>query len=455
MENITLDELITVLNGKIRNYKGNLTINGISTDTRTIKNGSLFVALKGEKFNGNEFVDKASENGAICAVVSENINCNIPYIIVEDTLLALGKIANYYRKKFNIPIIGVTGSVGKTSTKEAIAYVLETKLNVHKTEKNFNNEIGLPQTLFNLNKEHEVSVIELGMNNFHEIERLSKISKPDIGVITNIGTAHIENLGDKEGIMRAKMEITSCFNKDNILIINGDDEYLAKIKKRPYKVIKVSINNKGDYNAYDIKDLGENGSQFKIIFKGREEIIKINAPGAYNIYNALISIVIGEILNIDINDIKKGIENYTPSGMRMNIINLNSGVRVIADCYNANPESMKASINVLKSFKGNRRIAVLGDMFELGKYSEKGHREVGLEIKDKADILVTIGKDSKYIFDEAKDYIECKHFETKKEAEEYLSGIIQDGDIILVKASRGMEMETIIDYITNALEGRK
>lgn len=455
METITLNELVDLLGSKVRNYKGDLKINNISTDTRTIKQGDLFVALKGENFDGNNFVNKAIKNGAVCAIISKEIDCDIPCIIIENTLFALGKIASYYRSKFNIPLIGITGSVGKTSTKEVIACVLEKKFNVHKTDKNFNNEIGLPQTLFNLNNKHEVSVIEMGMNNFNEIERLTNIAKPSIGVITNIGTAHIENLGNKEGIMKAKMEIDSCFNENSILIVNGDDEYLSKISNMPYNVIKVSINNAGDYNAYDIVELGENGTEFKVNFNGKEEKIKISSPGTYNIYNALISIVIGDILKVNIEDIKKGIEEYSPGGMRMNVINFDNGIKVIADCYNANLESMKASVNVLKTFKGNKRIAVLGDMFELGEYSEDAHREVGLETRENIDLLITIGQDSKYIFDEAKEYIECKHFESKEEAQEYLLRKISYNDIVLVKASRGMKLETIIDYITKALEGRK
>lgn len=452
MENIALDQIVGLLDGKVENYKENITINKVSTDTRTIENGSLFVALKGENFNGNKFVSKAEENGAVCAIVSEKVDCNIPYIIVDNTLFALGKIANHYKNQFKIPFIAVTGSVGKTSTKEVIASVLGKKFNVHKTDKNFNNEIGLPHTLFNLNKKHEVSVVEMGMNNFGEIERLASIAVPSIGVITNVGTAHIENLGSREGILKAKMEITSGFDKDSILIVNGDDDYLKNINNKPYKVIKVSLNGNGDYNAYDLVDLGEYGIEFKVNYKGNEEIIKVNSPGVYNVYNALISIAIGEILEMDINDIKEGIKDFVPCGMRMNIQTLKNGVKIIADCYNANPESMKASLGVLSSFKGNKKIAVLGDMFELGDYAEKGHRETGIYARDKADMLIAIGENAKYIYDEAKEYIDCKHFINKEDAEKYLLQKLEPKDIVLVKASRGMKLETVIDYIIKDTE---
>lgn len=452
MENITLDEIINLLDGKVINYKKGLIVCGVSTDTRTIEKGNLFIALKGDNFNGNKFVQKAKENGAICAIVSEPIDTDIPHIIVDNTLFSLGKISSYYRERFNIPFIAVTGSTGKTSTKEVIASVLQKKFNVHKTDKNFNNEIGLPHTLFNLNSEHEVSVVEMGMNNFHEIERLSKIAKPSIGIITNIGTAHIENLGSREGILKAKMEITTSFNENSTLIVNGDDEYLANLKDMPYKIIKVSVNGNGDYNAYDVASFGEEGVEFKIFYKGNEEVIKINSPGVYNVYNALVSIAIGDILGMDIEDMKNGIGEFTPCGMRMNVRVLNNGSKIIEDCYNANPESMKASLSVLSSFNGNKKIAVLGDMFELGSYSEKGHREVGIYARGKADILITIGESSKYIYDEAKDYIESKHFCSKDEAEKYILSIFNAGDVMLFKASRGMKLETVIDYIIKAME---
>lgn len=451
MKKLSLDEIINLLQGEVVNYKKDLIVNGISTDTRSIKKGDVFIALKGENFNGNKFVNLAEENGAICAVVSEKVECNIPTIIVENTLYALGSIASYYRQKFDIPFIAVTGSAGKTSTKEVIASVLEEGFSVHKTEKNFNNEIGLPHTIFKLDSNHEVSVVEMGMNNFHEIERLSKIAKPNIGVITNIGTAHIENLKSREGIFKAKMEITSCFDKNSILIVNGDDDYLKTINNTLYKVIKVSIKGNGDYNAYNIIDKGEEGVEFTTIYKGQEEVIKINSPGLYNVYNALVSIAIGEILNMDIDLIKKGVSNFVPCGMRMNVKNLDN-IKIIEDCYNANPESMKESLNVLKSFKGDRKIAILGDMFELGDYAETGHRQVGEFIKDKADILIAIGNNAKYIHDEANKFIESVYFENKIDAEKYIKSIIRNKDVLLVKASRGMKLETIIDYIIKDVE---
>ncbi|KMT21403.1 UDP-N-acetylmuramoyl-tripeptide--D-alanyl-D-alanine ligase [Clostridium cylindrosporum] len=452
MEKMTLDEIINILDGNVVNYKENIVVNGVSTDTRTINEGDLFVALKGENFNGNKFVSKAVENGAICAIVSEPVESDIPYILVNNTLFALGKIAAYYKSKFNIPFIAVTGSVGKTSTKEVISSVLSKNFNVHKTDKNFNNEIGLPHTLFNLKHGHEVSVLEMGMNNFHEIERLSEIAKPNIGVITNIGTAHIENLGSKEGILKAKMEITTFFDKDSILIVNGDDELLKTVGDMHYKIIKLSINNLGDYNAFDVIDYGEEGIEFKIIYKGSEETIKVNSPGVYNVYNALAAIAIADILGMRIEDMKEGIADFAPCGMRMNVKTLKDGIKIIADCYNANPESMKASLSVLNSFKGNKKIAVLGDMFELGDYSETGHREVGIDIRNKANVLIAIGENSKYIYDEAKDYIESRYFLKKEEAQIYLRNILEPGDIALVKASRGMKLETVIDYITKDTE---
>ncbi|MEF9951807.1 MAG: UDP-N-acetylmuramoyl-tripeptide--D-alanyl-D-alanine ligase [Clostridium sp.] len=452
MENLTLLEIKSALNGEVFNFNEDSVIKGVSTDTRTISHGDVFVALKGENFNGNKFVNLAKEKGAILAIVSEDIEEDIPYIKVEDTLVALGKIASFYKNKFNLPMIAVTGSVGKTSTKEVIASMLSESFNVHKTDKNFNNEIGLPKTLFNLNSDHQVSVVEMGMNNFHEIERLSLMARPNIGVITNIGTAHIENLGSKEGILKAKMEITSSFDSNSVLIVNGDDEYLKNIQSDKYKVVKVTVDSEGDYRGYDIKNLGEEGVEFKILFNGREETIRINALGVYNVYNALAAIAIGDMLSMDINDMKEGIAKFLPCGMRMKVYEGDNNIKIIADCYNANPESMKSSLEVLKSFKGSRKIAVLGDMFELGDYSENGHRSTGIAARESASMLIAVGNSARFIYEEAKDYIDSKYFSSKEEAEVYIKNNLKSEDVLLLKASRGMKMETILDYILKDTE---
>lgn len=455
MESLSFDEIVNCLGGKSINYSKNLIISGICTDSRKIKKGDLFIALKGDNFDGNEFVNECFKKGAIAAVISKDINCIGPAVLVDDGLIALKSLAELYKKRFNIPIIAVTGSSGKTTTKEIISAVLAQKYKVHKTYQNLNNEIGLPLTLFELKKEHELSVLEMGMNSLGEIQRLVTISRPDIGVITNIGTAHIENLKSRENILKAKMELTTYFDKKSILLLNGDDEYLSLVKNKDYKIIWVSTKGNGDYNATDIKNLGEEGVEFKCNYRGEEHLFKICIPGIHNVYNGLFAIALGDFYDINPNDIKKGLMEFKPGNNRMDIINMSSNISIINDSYNANLDSMKAAIDVLNSFKNSRKIAVLGDMFELGDFSIKAHKEVGRYVKDRADILVAIGKESKYIYDEAHEKIESRHFETKDEACSFLKSIVRQKDAILIKASRGMGLEDVVSYLTKELGDRK
>lgn len=448
MEELSLKCILHAVDGILINHeREDIIIRGVSTDSRKIKAGDVFIALKGINMDGHEYVDKAYKSGAVIAIVSRKVNCDIPQIIVEDTFVALKKLAASYRKLFDIPVIGVTGSTGKTSTKEIIAAVLQQDFNIHKTMMNYNNEIGLPMTIFELNSNNEISILEMGMNNLGEIKRLSEIAKPSIGVITNIGTAHIENLGSRENILKAKMEITSYFDENSILIINGDDEYLSRLIKDKFDIIKVSRNNKGNYNAFDIVSYGELGVEFKCIYRNEIFKFKINVPGQHNIYNALCAIAIGDIFNMNIKEIQAGLENYKPVGQRMNIINMNEDIKILNDCYNANPDSMKAALDVLSAYEKRRKIAILGDMFELGDFSEDAHKQVGNYLKDKCDLLIAVGDDAIYIFNEAKKNIESHYFESKDEASSYISSIIKAGDVVLIKASRGMKMEDITNYL--------
>ncbi|GFR34998.1 hypothetical protein TCEA9_08100 [Thermobrachium celere] len=451
-EIITTDDIIKATCGKVFNLNENIIINKITTDSRKVEKADVFIALKGEKFDGHDFLGEVKDKGAVCAVVSKFIpNVDIPQILVDDTLRAYKEIARYYRRRFDIPIVAITGSCGKTTTKEMIASVLSSRLNVHKTEKNFNNEIGLPMTILNLKSKHEASVVEMGMNHFGEIESLSYVALPKIAVITNIGTAHIENLGSRENILKAKMEITTYFNEENILVINSDDDMLSTVKTDKYKIIKFAINSDADYKAYDIIDLGQDGMEFKCNISGVERRFKVNLPGQHNIYNALSAIAVGDILGLQYEDIYNGILNFNPGSMRMNIVELKDDIKFIVDCYNANPDSMKAAIDVLNKFNG-RRIAVLGDMFELGEFSKAMHKEVGNYLVDKCDVLIAIGEFAKEYYNEAMGKIECYYFINKEEAFDFIKNFIKRDDVVLFKASRGMKLEYISDSL---IEQRK
>lgn len=447
MEKLLLSEIENCLKAKLCNLYMDIAVSGISTDSRNIKPGELFVALEGGNFDGHKFLSEVFEKGAIATVVSKEVEATYPIIKVDNTLSALKEIAAYYRQKFSLPVVAVTGSTGKTSTKEMIAAVLENSFSVHKTQKNYNNEIGLPHTLFNLENRHEISVLEMGMNNLGEIERLAYMARPNIAVITNIGTAHIENLGTRENILKAKMEITTYFDCSSILIVNGDDEYLNKISDKAYRIIKVSQNGKGDYNAFNIKDFGEEGTEFTCAVRGINYVFKIKVPGIHNVYNALAAIAIGDGFDMKPNKIVEGMLNFNPGKMRMDIFELSNGLKIINDCYNANPDSMKAALNVLASYKNKRRVALLGDMFELGNYSKELHGEVGKYLPQHCDVLIAVGELGHYIYKEGKEALEAYYYKTKEEACENIHKILQPGDVLLIKASRGMNMEYITNYL--------
>ncbi|MGL5507316.1 MAG: UDP-N-acetylmuramoyl-tripeptide--D-alanyl-D-alanine ligase [Paraclostridium sp.] len=360
-------------------------------------------------------------------------------------------MAKYYKEKFIIPYIGVTGSVGKTTTKDMIYAAISNEFKTLKNEGNFNNHIGVPLTLFNLNKEHECAIIEMGMSNFKEIEYLANIVNPKIGVISNIGLSHIENLGSQDGILKAKLEITTKFNDTNTLIVNGDDEYLRKILKEnfDYNLKTFGFDSSNDIYCTEYV-MTEDSISFKCMIDGKEEDIFIPTVGKHNIYNAMASILVGLTLNMKLEDIKLGLKEFTASKMRLDIFK-NGDLTIINDAYNASPDSMKAALDILGRYE-KRRVAILGDMFEMGEHSEYGHRIVGEASINNVDVLVTIGDMSSFISDEAKrlglNNKNIHHFDSKESAIESLENLINNDDVVLVKASRGMKLEKIVEYLS-------
>ncbi len=459
-------DIIKICDGILVFGNEDLICENFSKDTRTINVNDVYVGIKGENFDGNILYQSALEKGAkVCILQDVQIDESVKkiyeadraIIVVDNTIKALQKIAQYKRSLYNIPVIAVTGSVGKTSTKDIIASVVGTKYKVHKTQGNFNNHIGLPLTILGL-KNHEVLVVEMGMNNLGEISLLSKIAKPTIGVITNVGTSHIGNLGSRENILKAKLEILDGMNDNGILIINNDNDLLHewyKNYKGNIKVITYGIENKSDVMALNI-NLKEDSSDFdvdlspKAITSESDLMIRnVNMPigGTHFVYNALCAICVGITISVSNEDIKYGIRKFELSKNRMELINLPNDVVVINDCYNANYDSMKAGIEYLSKTSANRKIAVLGDMLELGEFSEELHKKVGEEIiKNRIDILITVGEMGKVISDTVSsvnsNVYNCKNNE---EAVRTIKKIICKDDIILVKASNGMKFKQIID----------
>ena len=451
---LSLNEISTAVNGTPYNFRGEDTfVYGICTDTRKNPALSLFIALKGENFNGHDFIGAAYSKGAICAVTDRIINTDKPFIVVENTTVAYGKIASVYKKKFKLLTVAVTGSVGKTTTKEAICAVLSSKLAVCKTEANFNNEIGIPQTLLGINANHRAAVIEMGMCAMGEIASLSKITEPDISVITNIGSSHIGNLGSKENICKAKLEIVEGMKKDAILLLNGDDEYLQKVPIEAQTKKLVGIENENcDFRAVNIRE--ENGGmKFDLVYDGEIYHLFIGALGNHSVMAASFAAACGIICGMSETDLQNGLNRFMGGELRQKIINRN-GFKIIDDCYNASPESMRASIDVLKCIKPNkssRAIAVLGEMKELGSFSSMMHEAIGEYAAQNDCVLFIFGNNDNTIA-MAKAYEHSGKKATMlgddyETAAQIIKTNIKEGDVLLFKASRAVKLENVAEKI--------
>lgn len=450
---IYVSDIIDRCGGVLISGDPGLICDSFSKDTRTISAGDIYVGIKGENFDGNEFYGLAFDNGAKACIL-DNINIdeidekykNKTIIKVNNSVKCLQELAKYKRSLYDIPVIGVTGSVGKTSTKDMIAAVLSTKYKVLKTEGNNNNHIGLPLTILRL-KDEDVMVIEMGMNNKGEIALLADIARPTIGVITNVGTAHIGNLGSRENIMMAKLEIINGLSGP--LIINNDSDILHnnldKIKKMNNNVITFGIDNKSDYTALNVND---NYKHFNV--EGNDICSSIYSKAF--IYNSLVSYIVGKMLSVSVCDIKYGIKNFKASGKRLEQIKLNDGVILIDDSYNASLDSIKSSLEILKRKDGTRKIAVIGDILELGSFSKEIHEEVGMELlRNKLDIVVLIGKETLYTEKYLKDnnYNNVYHFMCESDSYTTINKILKNGDVVLFKGSHAMNLGRIVTYLVN------
>ncbi len=425
-------------------------INRVSIDSRHVDKNTLFFAIKGERFDGHDFVKDVAEKGVGAVVCHKKVDCSAPVIYVEDTKDALLDLASYYKSTIpDLLLIALTGSVGKTTTKEMVACVMAQKGETLKTEGNFNNEIGMPRTLFRLEETTKNAVIEMGMDGFGQISVLTNCAKPDCAIITNIGVSHIEILGSRDGILQAKLEILEGLKKGSPVFLNGDNDKLANVKLDDYKVIFFGIENENcDVRAVDIKEIGLS-TEFVAIKGDIKQKITIPTVGIHNVYDALTAFAVGLEYGVSPEDIAKGLRDYTPSGMRQRIKEV-KGVTFIEDCYNASPDSQKAGLNSLCKIAKGRKIAVLGDMLELGSFSEEAHRMVGEYAAEcGVDLLYTVGEESKYMADSAlkSGLKNVRNFTDKKELTEILVNELQKGDTILFKASRGMKLEEIFENI--------
>lgn len=457
MDNLlTIKKIVEICQGELFSGDENLECISFTKDTRTLREGDVYIGIKGEKFDGNAFYQDAFSKGASAAILEKNsfdrkYDGDRAIVLVEDSIEALRLLGMFKRDNTPAHFVGVTGSVGKTSTRDLIYSVVSESFKSLKTEGNFNNNIGLPLTLLRLQDE-EAAVIEMGMNALGEIDYLSRITRPEIAVITNVGTAHIGELGSRENILKAKLEIINGLVPDGKLVIDNDNDMLHSFYlKNKKNVVTVGIENESDFMATDI-NMFTDRIEFDIQYSGNKYPIVCPVPNKVFVYNCLIAFAIGTILDIDVQKIKTGISSFKLTNNRSEIFKTNTGLTVIDDAYNANADSMKAGVETLKNVAADRKIAILGSMLELGDFSEGLHREVGKAVAaNEIDLLLTVGEEAKSI---GKGAIEngmpesnIFSFETNEQVKYFLRDRLDSSDTILVKASHSLHFNEIIDFL--------
>ncbi len=455
MKNMSLQKIADACGGTYHGPEESLSreVSCVVIDSRKIQKDGLFIAIRGARVDGHTFIPQVMEKGALCSVSEQDLgDVPYPYIKVDSCEQALKDIAEHYRRSLNIKVVGISGSVGKTSTKEMIASVLSQKYNVLKTEGNFNNEIGLPLTVFNLREEHEVAVLEMGISGFGEMTRLARIARPDLCVITNIGVAHIENLGSRDGILRAKTEMFAFMNPDGTIILNGDDDKLRGFTPdNGIQPVYFGLDPSCPYHAEQIRNMGLKGTTAEFVTPSERFEAHISIPGDHMVYNALAGIAAGQALGMTADEIRQGIEQLVPIAGRNHLIETDR-YSIIDDCYNANPVSMKSSLSVL-SGADTRTVAILGDMFELGNSEKEMHYETGAFAADAGiNVLICIGGLSAETARGAREAssgsdMEVLHYDTKEDFLNEAGQILHKNDTILVKASHAMDFAKIVEEL--------
>ena len=465
MKNMTLTNIARACNGRLlypaensRKETEHAEAAGVVIDSRKAGENFIFVATKGERVDGHQFIPDVFAKGALGVVCEkEPESLPGPCIVVEDSFEALKQIGEFYRQQLPVKVVGITGSVGKTSTKEFVAAVLSMKYKVHKTLGNYNNEVGVPLTVLSMPEDTEVAVLEMGINHFGEMHNLSRIARPDICIMTNIGQCHLEFLGSREGILKAKSEMFDFMKEDGSVCINGDDDMLASIKEvKGKKPVTFGLSEQCRVYATDIKGKGLFGSEAMIHGNGESFAVQIPLPGEHMVYNALAAAAAGQLLGLTPEEIRDGIAAVESVSGRSHIVKLPDKV-LIDDCYNANPVSMEAAIDLLLQADG-RRVAVMGDMFELGEQEKEMHARVGKYAAEKGvECIICAGKLARCIYEGAREAAgerkdgpaaEIFYFEDRESLLEGINQILKPGDTILIKASHGMGFEKVVEQLS-------
>lgn len=457
MKKMTIGEIIKVTDAKVIAVDELdevlvKTISHITQDSREVTQDSLFFAIQGERVDGHQFVTECFEKGVAACLSSKVIapKKGSVLLLVPDVKKALLKLAAHYRDKFDIPFIGITGSVGKTTTKDMVASVLAQKYDVLWTQGNYNNDIGVPLTLFRLEDHHQIAVIEMGMNHFGEIHALAEVVRPQLGLISNVGVAHIEYLGSREGILKAKCEMFDFMPQDGVAVLNADNDMLTTLDgKLPQKLHWFGVDNRKDVYAENLELLGMEKTKCSVHTPIGSFDVVVPMPGEHMVLNALSAVAVGLEMGLSLEEMKAGIENFVPTKNRMNVMKLDNGITVLNDVYNANPVSMKASLDILANADG-RKVAILGFMGELGDYAAQMHEEVGAYAAEKGtELLFCIGKFSEYIEQGAKNkgIKEIHRYDSQEDFWNHGLVLLEKGDSILVKASRSMALEKTVEKI--------
>lgn len=451
MNPMTVTQLLAATGGKLLGeIDPQTTVTAVETDSRAVQAGSLFVALRGERTDGHRYVESALSSGAVGCLVEdapEALPSGKFCIQVPDTLVAVGQVAGAYWRQWRIPVIGVTGSVGKTTTKDMIAAVLGVKYRVLKTEGNYNNELGLPLTLFRLTGREDFCILEMGMSALGEIDYLTSIAPPEMAVITNIGDAHIENLGSRENILKAKLEICARMKPTDFLVLCGDDAMLSRVAPTlTPETVLCGFGETFPYRAIRAEQLGAEGMACEMQTPQGPFSVTVPALGRHMVYPVLMAAAIGQHLGLSLAELQKGVASFVPTKMRMNVVRAGT-LTILDDTYNANPQSMQAGLSVLAQSGGAYRVAVLGDMLELGDLSAQRHREVGAFAAslEQVDALLAVGEQARYLYEGAKDgrIPQVLYAQTKAEAKPLLSALTKPNTVFFVKASRGMAFEEL------------
>jgi len=454
MEAMTVAEVVGAIEGELVVGDADVKISGVSTDSRKVRPKDLFFAIRGDKFDGHDFVNAAVKDGAAGVVVSKDLAIPPVTIRVGDTVVALGDLAGYYVSRTNVPVVAITGSVGKTTTKEMIAAVLSRRYVTLKNELNFNNEIGVPMTLFRLERHHQAAAIEMAMRLPGEIARLAEIAKPCVGVITNIGMSHIERLGSMENIAAAKAELLDSLPDHGLAVLPADDRFFDFLLGRcRCNVVSFGVTEIADARGTNVA-LDDQGRATLDVCMANSPPFRVRLPvtGEHNVRNALAAAAVGRHFHIPAEEIRSALEEFSPPEKRANLVTCSRRYRVLDDTYNASPASVASALSTLAKMRAERKIAVLGDMLELGLFAHEAHEQVGRQAaRSGVELLIAVGEYAEVVAEAAREsgLVSVETVETSEQAAELLKSIVKAGDLVLVKGSRAMRMEKVVDSLVS------